>query len=118
MADALRRAIRRVIALVSRHAPDEHIYLNAVLTDGNAAVACRYTTDRQENADTLYTNSGRRYICDDGVCRMLDPGEQNGSAVMVSSEPLSSDTGWSPVAINHLIRIEPNLTLIGEPVGV
>jgi ergothioneine biosynthesis protein EgtC len=118
MADALRRAIRRVLAMVSRHAPDEHIYLNAVLTDGNAAVACRYTTDRQENADTLYTNSGRRYICDDGVCRMLDPGEQNGSAVMVSSEPLSSDTGWSPVAINHLIRIEPNLTLIGEPVGV
>lgn len=118
MADALRRAIGRVLALVERHAPGEHIYLNAVLTDGNVAVACRYTTDRQENADSLYTNSGRRYVCEDGVCRMLDPGEQNGSALMVSSEPLGSDTGWAPVPINHLIRVEPNLALVSEAVGV
>jgi predicted glutamine amidotransferase len=48
---------------------------------------------------------------------MLDPGEQNGSALMVSSEPLSSDTGWAPVPINHLIRIEPNLALVSEAVG-
>lgn len=118
MADALRRSIRRILALVARYAPGEHVYLNAVLTDGHAAVACRYTTDCEENADSLYTNTGRRYVCKDGVCHMLDPGEQNGSAVMVSSEPLSSDGGWGPVPVNHLIRIEPNLTLISEPVGV
>jgi ergothioneine biosynthesis protein EgtC len=117
MAEAVRRTIRRVLALVAQHAAGEHMYLNAVVTDGDSAVACRFTTDREDNADSLYTNRGRRYICEDGVCRMLDPGEQNGSAIMVSSEPLSSDSGWAAVPVNHLIRIEPNLTVIAEPVA-
>lgn len=116
MAGAVRRAVERVRALVSIHAPGEHMYLNAVLTDGEAAVVCRFTTDEPGNADTLYTNRGRRYVCQDGIGRMLDPDEANGSAVIASSEPLSSDSGWHAVPVNHLVRIEPNLTLITEPV--
>lgn len=117
MADALRRAIARVMALVAAHAPGEHTYLNAVLTDGRSAVACRYTTDAPEHADSLYTNRGRRYVCEGGVCRMLDPGEANGSAIMISSEPLSGDTGWETVPVNHLVRVEPNLVMTTEPVA-
>jgi predicted glutamine amidotransferase len=117
MAGAFNRAIGRVRALVARHAPGEHIYLNAVLTDGAAAVACRFTTDDPANADTLYTNRGRRYVCEGGVCRMLDPGEANGSAVMISSEPISGDGGWEAVPVNHLVRVEPNLVLSTEPVA-
>jgi ergothioneine biosynthesis protein EgtC len=117
MAGALNRTISTVLALVREHAPGEHIYLNAVVTDGHAAVACRYTTDEPANADSLYTNRGRRYVCEGGVCRMLDPGEQNGSAVMVSSEPLSADGGWDAVPVNYLLRVEPNLGLSLEPVA-
>ncbi len=117
MADALRRAVARILDLVRRHAPGEHIYLNAVVTDGEAAVACRFTSDDPGNADSLYTNRGRRYVCDGGVCRMLDPGEQNGSAVMVSSEPLSGDSGWEAVPVNHLVRLEADLTMTTEPLA-
>ncbi|MCC7258321.1 MAG: class II glutamine amidotransferase [Gammaproteobacteria bacterium] len=117
MASALRRAVTRVLALTARHAPAEHIYLNAVLTDGQAAVACRFTTDAPEAADSLYTNRGRRYVCEGSVCRMLDPGEANGSAVMISSEPLSGDNGWEAVPVNHLVRVEPNLNLATEPMA-
>jgi glutamine amidotransferase len=117
MADAFNRTIQQVLALVREHAPGEHIYLNAVVTDGQSAVACRYTTDVPENADSLYTNRGRRYVCEDGVCHMLDPGEVNGSAIMVSSEPLSGDSGWEGVPVNHLIRIEPDLTMTTERVA-
>lgn len=117
MADALRRAIDRVLQLVDRHAPGEFVYLNAVVTDGEAAVACRFTNDDPANADSLYTNRGRRYVCEGGACRMLDPGEANGSAVMVSSEPLSGDTGWEPVPVNHLVRLEPNLAMNTEPLA-
>jgi len=106
-----------VLDLVRRHAPGEHIYLNAVVTDGDAAVACRFTTDDPANADTLYTNRGRRYVCEGGVCRMLNPGELNGSAVMVSSEPISGDTGWEPVPVNHLVRVEPNLVVATQAVS-
>jgi predicted glutamine amidotransferase len=118
MADAFNRTLSQVLALVRRHAPGEHLYLNAVVTDGDYAVACRYTTDEPGNADSLYTNRGRRYVCEDGVCRMLDPGEVNGSAVMVSSEPLSGDSGWESVPVNYLVRIEPDLMLATEPIGV
>lgn len=117
LAGALRRAIATVLDLSRRHAPGEHIYLNAVLTDGASAVACRFTTDDPANADSLYTNRGRRYVCEGGVCRMLDPGEANGSAIMVSSEPLSGDSGWETVPVNHLVRVEPNLVLTTEPVA-
>ena len=133
MADAFNRTIARVLALVRRHAPGEHIYLNAVVTNGQAAMACRFTTDDPANADSLYTNRGRRYVCEDGVCRMLDPvgqqaglsdtggrnqaAETNGSAIMVSSEPLSGDSGWETVPVNHLVRIEPNLTMTTEPMA-
>jgi predicted glutamine amidotransferase len=48
---------------------------------------------------------------------MLDPGEANGSAVMVSSEPLSGDSGWDAVPVNHLVRIEPNLGMTVEAVA-
>lgn len=117
MADAFNRTIARVLRLVRAHAPGEHMYLNAVITDGQSAVACRYTTDDPANADSLYTNRGRRYVCAEGVCRMLDPGETNGSAVMVSSEPLSGDSGWGTVPVNHLVRIEPDLAMATEPVA-
>ena len=116
MADAFRRSIARVRDLVAHHAPGEPMYLNAVLTDGESAVACRYTTDDPANADTLYTNRGRRYVCEAGVGRMLDPGEINGSALMISSEPISGDDGWAAVPVNHLVRVEPNLVTLTEPV--
>ena len=45
MAEALRSSIATVLELAARHAPGEHMYLNAVITDGQAAVACRFTTD-------------------------------------------------------------------------
>jgi predicted glutamine amidotransferase len=117
MASAFRRTIARVAALVDAHARGEHMYLNAVLTDGHSAVACRYTTDEPGNADSLYTNRGRRYVCEGGVCRMLDAGEANGSAIMISSEPLSGDGGWETVPVNHLVRVEPNLVMTTEPVA-
>lgn len=117
MAAALRRAVGRILGLIGQHAPGEHVYLNCVVTDGRVAVACRFTTDDPANADSLYTNRGRRYVCEGGVCRMLDPGEQNGSAVMISSEPLSGDSGWETVPVNHLVRLEADLTMATEPLA-
>ena len=45
---------------------------------------------------------------------MLDPGERNGSAIMVSSEPLSGDSGWETVPVNYLVRVEPDLSMTTE----
>jgi predicted glutamine amidotransferase len=39
------------------------------------------------------------------MCRMIDP-EGQGGAVIVSSEPLSEDPGWTVVPRNHQVVIE------------
>ncbi len=115
MAAALRVAMRRVTALVERLAPGDAVLLNAVFTDGREALACRYTSGDPDRANTLYLHRGRRYVCDDGICRMLEPGTGD-AALLVSSEPLSSDPGWEPVPVNHLVRIPADLRLVVEPV--
>lgn len=102
MSSALMAAIKKVLAIT--YYTGEHSYLNMVLTDGHLAVAVRFTTDIPENADSLYLNMGRKYVCDGGVCYMQDPGEHE-KAVIISSEPLSKDPGWAPVPVNTMVVI-------------
>jgi predicted glutamine amidotransferase len=66
--------------------------------------------DAPENADSLFLNRGRRYVCDGGVCRMLSP-EEGGGAVLVSSEPLSEEPGWESIPVNHLAIIREDRSL-------
>lgn len=117
MEPALEGAIGRILELRARHAPEEHCYLNMVVTDGHSAVACRFTTDDPDNADSLYVNHGRRYVCEDNVCRMVDP-EEGGAAVLISSESLSEDPGWTPVPVNSLVVIGPTLSLTSRAMRV
>jgi predicted glutamine amidotransferase len=105
LASALMEGVREAIALSGTHRPGEHSYLNLVLSNGRSAVACRYTTDLPDGADSLYLNWGKRYVCEDGVCRMLDADEASGS-VIVASEPLSEEPGWHAVPTNHLVLID------------
>jgi predicted glutamine amidotransferase len=96
-------AIETTRELLASCAPHEFMYLNAVLTDGETAVVVRYTDDRTHRGHSLYLNQGRAFLCEDGVCRMHDPGADGGT-VVVASEPLSPDSGWTP--------IEPNAALL------
>jgi predicted glutamine amidotransferase len=103
MSRALRSAVARIVGLTRRYSPAEHSYLNVALTDGDSAVVCRFTTDDPDHADSLYLNQGRRYVCEDGLCRMIQPEDGHG-AVLVSSEPLSEEPGWTKIPVNTLIR--------------
>ncbi|WP_370086145.1 class II glutamine amidotransferase [Ekhidna sp.] len=101
---AMMSAIKKVIALIHEHGGDEHSYMNMVLTDGHLAVAVRFTTD-PDYADSLYLNLGKKYVCENGVCFMMDPGYHEKS-VVISSEPLSKDPGWEKVAVNSMVLVE------------
>ncbi len=100
IARAFQRAIERISGLMFAYAPGEHLYINAVLTNGDAAVACRYTTDDPAEGSSLYLNQGQRYVCEDGVCRMIDTVHRG--SVIVSSEPLSDDPGWTTFKPNTM----------------
>jgi predicted glutamine amidotransferase len=80
-------------------------YLNLAVTDGHSAVVSRIASD--ESPESLYFIGGRQYDCVDGVCTMR-PG--HGNAVLVASEPLSRDEGWTPVPANHLLTIDARRT--------
>ena len=98
-------AIDRIFELAKGAAVTQPHYLNLALSDGTRSVACRVTNDKPGNASTLFVHAGKRYTCDGGLCRMVEPGE-DGHAVIVSSEPLSRDPGWESVAANEMILIE------------
>jgi predicted glutamine amidotransferase len=56
------------------------------------------------DGESLHVDRGRRYVCDGGACRMVEP-HDGGGAVVVSSEPVSGDPGWEMVPRNHAVLI-------------
>ena len=79
-------------------------YLNLAVTDGRSAVLCRVASHEQE-PESLYMIGGRQYECVDGLC-VMQPGSS--SAVLIASEPLSVDEGWTKVPRNHIVAIPPD----------
>lgn len=104
LASSMMVTIKKVVAIIRKHASDEHSYMNMIVTDGNIALAVRFTTDDPKHADSLYMNLGKQYVCEGGVCFMKDPGEHE-KTVIISSEPLSSEPGWQPVPVNSMVLV-------------
>jgi predicted glutamine amidotransferase len=106
MAGALRAAIERSLELVASHAPGEPSYFNVAVSDGRCAVVTRYTDHPSYPGESLHLHRGRSYVCEDGVCRMIQP-ERDGGAVIVSSERMSADPGWENVPPRRMLTISP-----------
>jgi predicted glutamine amidotransferase len=104
MRDALQRAIQRILTLGSDLGVEDPSYLNVVVTDGQYAAISRVTSDEPNHADSLYLHTGRKYVCRDGICQMVDP-EHGEATVIVSSERLSDDPGWHQIPVNHLATV-------------
>lgn len=101
---ALRSAVLKISQLAESRGLEERSYINTAVTDGERCVVLRYTTDAPEHADSLYLNTGKKYVCEDGICHMLKP-EDGQETVIVSSERLSEDAGWSLIPVNHFVAI-------------
>jgi glutamine amidotransferase len=117
MAQALAKAIADVEELRREAGIEQPSQLNLAVTDGERAVVSRFVSaGAEEEAPSLYYHVGRRYVCEDGVCRMVDP-DGSHQAVIVSSERLSEDPGWDAVPANHLVVVDGNLTAELRPLG-
>ncbi|NJN05791.1 MAG: class II glutamine amidotransferase [Rhodobacteraceae bacterium] len=81
MVDALRRTVTDLVELVERHAPGEHSYLNIALSNGRTSLVTRFSTEPDYEGESLHLHRGARYVCDHGVCRMVDP-DAEGFAVI------------------------------------
>jgi predicted glutamine amidotransferase len=104
MANALQAAMTRLLALLAAHRVQEPSYITVAMSDGEEAVACRYTTEADYDGESLYVHTGRVYVCVKGVCRMLAP-ERGRGCVLISSEPLSDDPGWDVIPRNSMVLV-------------
>ena len=107
LAYALETSLARVLELWQASGTRDQIYLNCLVTDGQDALACRFTTDDPARADTLYLHLGKRYTCREGTA-VLVPCPESRTSVLVSSEPLTPDEEWQPVAVGDLVLISPD----------
>ena len=116
LARALSNAFGVALQLSRSHGEVEDSYLNVAISNGRAAAVSRFTTEHGYEGESLYLHRGLRYVCVDGMCRMLDP-DESGGAVIVSSEPLSDDPGWTAVPRNHQVVIEADRSVRIEAVA-
>jgi glutamine amidotransferase len=114
LSTALRQTLDKVLSMIGRFGATEPSYLNIVVADGRHAAACRITTDRPQYAESLHVHSGSVYHVVDGVCRMMPPKDTHG-AVIIASEQLSADPGWTVVPPNHLIVVQTDRKVILQP---
>lgn len=115
MAEAFRSTLDTVLELREARAPDAHVHLNVVLTDGTQALVSRFTTDSPHRSQTLFVNRGGGYECRDGEGVMLE-GAPGAGAVLVSSEPLNNDPGWEPVEPGSLLLIDEDAGVRTVPI--
>lgn len=106
---ALAATIAEVEALVAEHAPGAKVFLNLVVTDGESAAVSRYANAAGGKANTLYVNRGRRYVCEDGACRIVDT--DDAGSVLVASESLTEDDGWEVVPPGSILTIRADRTV-------
>ena len=114
MADALEATIIDVKQMTEAVGATRRSSLNLAVSDGRRAVVSRYATHGSK-ALSLFLRVGSEFVCEDGVCRMLD-GNQH-KTVIVASEPLTKEPGWEPVPQNHLVLIDPDHRVELRPVG-
>lgn len=113
MAAALRRTIADVVAFCAAADIATRPRLNVAVSDGRCAVVSRCCLDAAK-ADTLYVHRGKAYVCEQGECRMVAT-EAGTGAVLVASEPLSTEPGWEMVPVNHLVLIDEHRQVAIEP---
>jgi len=117
MKDALVVAISTAEGLWREAGIAEESALNLAVSDGRRAVVSRYVSVPGADGPSLYYHVGRSYVCDKGECHMVAPADNPPSAVIVSSEPLSEDLGWTPVPPNHVVCIDDDFSYEIEPIG-
>jgi predicted glutamine amidotransferase len=78
------------------------------VTDGQTVAVTRFTSDETKEPPSLHLHAHKAYTCEDGVCRMAEPGTSSGHALIVASEALSDDPGWRVIERNHMILLRPD----------
>lgn len=103
---SVREAIVAVQEMKDKAGVKDETYLNTVITNGKFLVATRYCSDLKIEPLSLYYATGARYLCEDGVCRMVQDGADKNSALVVSERLTDLREDWHKIPDNHFVVID------------
>jgi predicted glutamine amidotransferase len=118
MVAQLNDAINDVEALKRQHKIKDATYLNAVVTDGRLMVGVRFISTDAEEPLTLYVSEGSRYVCEDGVCRMVKASPEEHAVLIVSEKLTSLRNDFKKVPPNHFVAVDEASAVTFAPVVV
>lgn len=117
--EAMVGALRRLVGLARAAGASAEMYCNFAVTDGRALVAARFAHDAPRPPASLHYSIGERYVIDGDDGDMLGVGTAAPGAVIVASEPLTRrPEDWSDVPPNHTLRVDEDLSVRLEPIGI
>lgn len=116
MARAVEDAVHRVHRLLIEKGITPNTQLNVAVSDGTQAVATRCAAG-DVKIPTLYWHEGRRYVCENGLGRMIDY-DDCCETVIIASEPLSDDPGWEALEPNSMILVRPDHRISIRPLWI
>jgi predicted glutamine amidotransferase len=117
MAQSLEYSIGHILNCLQRRGVKTPSYVNAVLSNGNEAVACRYTNSTDQDAASLHLHTGKLYTCRSGKPELVETDEDE-HAVIVSSEPLTRDSSWQVVPRNSILTIDARLKVSVRAINI
>jgi predicted glutamine amidotransferase len=105
LARRLSAAIARVLTLVREHGDGETSFLNVAVADGSHVAVCRFDTDPDEQPESLYLFHGEMY---EPAGRRFPERRKDdeGEAMVVSSERLTGDARWVAVPPNSMLALD------------
>ncbi len=108
-------ALRYVTSLKKAAGVKDETYLNCCITNGRFMIATRCLLGSDEPPLSLYYSTGKRYVCEDGVCHML-PADSGSRAAIIASEKLT-DMGddWHEVPANHYVIVSQDAVAKTQP---
>ena len=117
LADALERAIAAVMAQLDAAGVQSPTLINAVLSNGREAAACRYSSVAAVPPASLHLHTGRLYSLQSGRPRLIEADEDE-HAVILASEPLTQDSSWRVVPAGSMVLIDARRTAAIRPMAL
>jgi len=94
-------------------------YYNFAVTDRRSVAAVRYVSDPTVEPQSLYYSTGGKYECSqDGVCSFCECDASERTIIIASERLTANAADWFRVAPNHVLTVEPDLTVHVELMDV
>lgn len=117
MAISLEKSIQQILEELRGKRVEAPSFVNAVLSNGTEAAACRYTNAADQGAASLHLHTGRLYTCRSGQPELVQADEDEHS-VIVASEPLTRDASWQVVPNNSIVTVDATRSVAVRPMGI